>query len=252
MEQKLSQTLEIARDILKSAGLKGMHVSDISAAAVAKNKNMAMPAEEFQTKLQAALASNLKLKKQRPSFTGVKWDNGPRKGKEKRGWYRLKIEKSPTAAAQIEPPQTDKAFTGKAGEYAVMSELLFWEYNASVMAVDNGIDLVASKDNKYFHVQVKTATELDGGKFSFTIKHTSFKQHDSATMFYVFVLRRGLRNEYIIIPSSYLRALITGGRIAASAMLSITIAADSKGVKYMLNGITDVSPYFGNFGGIIA
>ncbi len=251
MEPKLTPVLEIAKGILKQAGLKGMHVSDIAKIAVSKNNNMSLPEPAFQTKLQAALARNLKLKTQKPTFTGVKWDVGPRKGKPRQGWYRLKVEKSPSAAAQIDPPKTDRAFTGKAGEYAVMSELLFWEYNASLMAVDDGIDLVASKDNHYFHIQVKAATEQEGGKFVFTIKHSSFKEHDSANMFYVFVLRRGLRNEYVIVPSNYLRTLISTGRITPSAMLSVTIAADSKGVKYMLNGNTDVSSHFGNFGGII-
>ncbi len=249
MEQKLTEILESAKEILKPAGLKGMHVNAIAEAAAQHNKTMSLPVEEFAKRLQTALANNLKLKTRKPSFAKVE---GKKKGVFKKGWYRVKVERTPTAAAQIEPPQTDKAFTGMAGEYAVMSELLFWEFNASVMAVDDGIDVVASKNNKYFHVQVKTSAEQDGGRFTFTIKHNSFKEHDSATMFYVFVLRRGLRNEYIIIPSSYLRTLISGGRISPNPVLSVTITADANGRKYMLNGSTDVSPYFGNFGGIIA
>lgn len=247
---ELTPILEIAKAILKPSGLKGMHVKTIASEAVSKNQNMSLLADEFQKKLQSALAANLKVDK--PSFTAVKWDSGPSKGKPRKGWYRLKLERVVTPGAQIDPPKTDKAFTGKAGEFAVMSELLFWEYNASVMSVDDGIDVVASKNNKYFHVQVKTASEQDGGRFVFNIKHSSFKEHDSATMFYVFVLRRGLRNEYIIIPSNFLRTLIAGGRINPSPTLSITIAADPKGAKYMLNGGTDVSPYFGDFGSIIA
>ncbi len=249
MECKLPDILEIAKEILKSSGLKGMHVNTIAQVASQKNKTLSLSPEEFIVKLQAALAGNLKLKTRKPSFAKVE---GKKKGVFKKGWYRVKVERIPTAAAQIDPPQTDKAFTGKAGEYAVMSELLFWEFNASVMVVDDGIDVVASKDNKYFHVQVKTATEQDAARFTFTIKYNSFKVHDSATMFYVFVLRRGLKNEYIIIPSSLLRTLISSGRIAPNPTLSITISADPKGVKYMLNGYSDVSPYFGNFGAIIA
>lgn len=248
MEQKLVEILEIAKGILKPAGLKGMHVDAIAEAASKAHNNLSLSVEQFSQRLQAALASNLKLKTRKPSFARVE---GKKKGQYKRGWYRLKVERTPTAAAQIDPPQTDKAFTGKAGEYAVMSELLFWEFNASVMAVDDGIDVVASKDNKYFHIQVKTAAEQTGGRFAFAIKHNSFKGHDSATMFYVFVLRRGLRNEYIIIPSGLIRTLISSGRITPSQILSVTIAVDTKSVKYTLNG-TDVSPYFGNFGSIIA
>lgn len=252
METELSPILETAKAILKSAGLKGMSVKDIAAAAVSSNNNMSLSEDEFQTRLQTALRANLKLKIQKPTFVEVNWDTGPRKGKPRQGWFRLKIEKSPPLGARIDPPKTGKAFTGKAGEYAVMSELLFWEFNASVMAVDDGIDLVASKNNEYFHLQVKTATEQDGGKFTFTIEHKSFKEHDSAKMFYVFVLRRGLANEYLVIPSNYLRTLISSGRITPNPKLSVTIKADPKGRSYMLNNSTDVSLYFGNFGGVIA
>jgi hypothetical protein len=248
MEQKLTEILEIAKDILKPAGLKGMHVNAIAKAAAQNNRTLSLSEEDFAAKLSGALNQNLNLKTRRPSFAKIEG----KKGVHKRGWYRVKVEKTPTAAAQIDPPETDKAFTGAAGEHAVMSELLFWEYNASVMVVDDGIDLIASKDNKYFHVQVKTAAEQDGGRFTFTVKYNSFKEHDSASMFYVFVLRRRLRNEFIIIPSGYLRTLISGGRITQNAVLSITITADPKGVKYLLNGSVDVSPYFGNFGAIIA
>lgn len=52
---------------------------------------------------------------------------------------------------------TDKAFLAKGGEYAVASELMFREFNVSIMVVDKGVDLVVEKNNKYFNIQVKTA-----------------------------------------------------------------------------------------------
>jgi len=202
MEQKLSDILEIAKDILKPAGLKGMHVSDIAENAVRLAKNMSMSAEEFQAKLQPKIAANLKLKKLKPTFAAVKWDSGPRKGKPRQGWYRLRQERTQLPENTVTPPQPDKAFTGKAGEYAVMAELLFWEFNPSIMAVDDGIDIIASKDNKYFHIQVKTALEQDGGRFSFSIKHSSFKVHDTGNMYYVFVLRRGLKTNLLLFQAT--------------------------------------------------
>ena len=247
---ELTSLLEIAKSILKPVGMKGMHVKAIALEAVSKNKNMALSPDDFQKKLQSSLAANLRVEK--PAFTTVNWDTGANKGKPRKGWYRLKQERLIAPGKGIKPPTTDKAFTGKAGEFAVMSELLFWGYNASIMSVDDGIDVIASKNNKYFHVQVKTAAEQDGGRFQFAIKYSSFKEHDSALMFYVFVLRRGLKNEYIIIPSNFLRALIGGGRINHAPTLSVTITADPRGVKYTLNGSTDLSPYFGDFGSIIA
>lgn len=246
MAATLSPTLEVAHEILKPAGLKGMHISEIAERAVKANKSLGLSAEEFEKKLQSALAGNLNLKTQKPSFARVE---GKKPGTLRRGWYRVKIEKSPPVITQIEPPQTEKAFLGKGGEFAVMSELLFWGYNPSAMAVDTGIDLVASRGEKYFHIQVKTASEQEGGRFQFTIKYSSFKEHHSSSMFYVFVLRRGLANQFIIIPSSFLQSLISAGRIASNPTMAVTISVDSKGKKYLLNGSTDVGLYLGNFGG---
>ncbi len=248
MEAKLTPILEIAKEILKTAGLKGMHVDDIAGTAVATNRAMSLPVEEFSSKLQGALAGNLKLKTQKPSFVRVE---GKKKGSYRKGWYRTKIDRSATVLDQIVPPDTDKAFTGKAGEYAVMSELLFWGYNASAMSVDNGIDVVASKDNKYFHIQVKTSAEKEGGKFQFSIKNSSFNAHHNSSMFYVFVLRRQLRNEYVIIPSSHLQVLVAGGKISPGPTLPIVIGVDSNGKRYTLNGTTNVDVFVGNFGGIV-
>jgi hypothetical protein len=249
MNTKLSPILETAKGILSKTGLKGMHVDAIAALAIESNTNMGLTVEEFSRKLQGALAANLKLKTQKPSFVRVE---GKKKGQYKRGWYRLKIDKAGTVLSQVSAPDNaDKAFVGKAGECAVMSELLFWGYNASLMAVDSGIDLVASKDGKYFHLQVKTAIEQVGGRFQFTIKYSSFTAHHGSEMFYVFVLRRGLYNEFIIIPSSHLQILISTGKISSGAMLSLSVTVDQSRKKYTLNGVIPVDIFVGNFGGVI-
>lgn len=248
MATTLTPILDAAKEILKSAGLRGMHVDGIAASAVDANKNMGMSVEDFSRKLQGALAANLKLKTSKPSFVRVLGD----KGQYRKGWYRVKQDKTGTVVSQVIPPDnSDKAFVGKAGEFAVMSELLFWGYNASVMTVDSGIDVVASKGTKYFHLQVKTAVEREGGKFQFSIKHSSFSAHHGSDMFYVFVLRRGLDNEYIIIPSSHMQILISSGKISPTPTLSVTISVDANRKKYMLNSAAPVDLYVGNFGGII-
>lgn len=249
MATTLPPILEAAKEILKSAGLKGMHVDDVAKSAVDTNKNLGLSSEEFSRKLQGALAANLKLKTSKPSFVRVE---GKKKGQYKKGWYRVKVDRTGTVVSQVIPPETsDKAFVGKAGEFAVMSELLFWGYNSSVMTVDSGIDIVASKNNRYYHVQVKTAVEREGGKFMFTIKNSSFTAHHGSDMFYVFVLRRGLNNEYVIIPSTHLQILISSGKISPGPVLSVQISVDANRKKYMLNGTSAVDIFVGNFGGII-
>jgi hypothetical protein len=249
MTSTLTPILAIAKEILASAGLKGMHVDDIAGAAVNSNKNLGLSAEDFSKRLQAALPANLKLKTSKPSFVRVLGN----KGQYKRGWYRVKQDKTGTVVAQVTPPDNaDKNFVGKAGEFAVMSELLFWGYNASVMTVDSGIDVVASKDNKYFHIQVKTSVEKDGdGRFQFSIKNNSFISQNGSNMFYVFVLRRGLTNEFVIIPSSHLQILIAGGKISPGPTLSIQIQVDANRKKYVLNQSSAVDLFVGNFDGII-
>lgn len=151
---------------------------------------MGLSEDEFQKKIASALASNLKLKSTKPSFAKVNWDKGPRKGKPRQGWYRLVQTKITPASVVVTPPKTDRSFLGCAGEHAVMSELLFWEYNASTMAVDDGVDIVASKDGKFFYIQVKTASCQYGDKYQFTIPYASFKRYDTYNVFYVFVLRK--------------------------------------------------------------
>lgn len=247
MSTKLTPILETAKEILKPAGLKGMHVDEIAQTAVSQNKNMGLSLADFSKKLQTSLASNLNLKSQKPSFARVE---GKKKGQYRRGWYRVKVERQLPVVATIEVPDTDRAYLGKAGEMAVMSELLFWGYNASAMLVDSGIDIVASKAGKYFHLQVKTSTDNEG-RFYFSIKQSSFQSNHNSSTFYIFVLRRKVNSEFIIIPSTYMQALIAGGKIAQGASLSITITVDEKRHKYVLNGTVDIGIYVGNFGGLI-
>ncbi len=251
MPPSLSPILSIAKEILQAAGRKGMHVNEIAQAAIAQNKNMGLSAEEFQRKVQSALAANLKLKTTKPSFSQVNWDKGPRKGKPKQGWYRVKIERIVPVHETIPMPQVAKGFIGKGGEHAVMSELLFWGYNASIMTVDDGIDIVASKNNRFFHIQVKTSTVQNNGKFTFAISHTSFKRYNSANVFYVLVLRHDVKNEFIIIPSRQLQYFMDAGYITDAATLSLSVAADARSTKFMLNGKADVTPFYGKFGEII-
>jgi hypothetical protein len=184
MSTELSPILTVARDVLRSAPGKAMHVDAIAAEAVLTNRNMTLSAEAFSKKLQGALAANLKLKTQKPTFSKVTG----KKGVNRRGWYRLKQEKTTPAIAKVEPPEVTSGFLGRAGEYSVMGELLFWGYNVSMMAVDNGVDLVSEKNNCYFNVQVKTATESGEGRYLFTVKRSVFLANDKASMFYVLVV----------------------------------------------------------------
>lgn len=250
MANNLSPILQAAREILQDAGRKGMHVQDIAEAAVAQNKNMGLSADAFCKKLSAALAANLKLKSAKPTFAKVNWDKGKKKGKPRLGWYRLRQEKVAPAGADVQTPKAGTSFLGCAGEHAVMSELLFWGYNASTMAVDDGVDIVASKEGKFFYIQVKTASCQEGNKYQFSISLTSFRRYDTYNVFYAFVLRKNQHNDYIILPVGSINHFLNSGVISHSPLLSLSITHDDRKTKYTLNGKENITAFFGNFGAI--
>ena len=112
------------------------------------------------------------------------------------------------------------------------------------MAVDDGIDVIAGKDNKYFHIQVKTSNSTDAGVFSFNIKKSSFESKHSFQTFYIFVIRQKddyrYYNDYLIIPSSEIKQLIDIGIIKDGKSLFVKVQKDSKG-RYILNTKKDVT-----------
>jgi Holliday junction resolvase len=94
----------------------------------------------------------------------------------------------------------DGSFTGKAGEYLVCSELLFLGYNASIMSVDVGVDIVATKKEKMFGIQVKTANLNKFDIYVFDVRKVSFERHSSGNIFYIFVLHGEKENNFLILP----------------------------------------------------
>ncbi len=160
--------------------------------------------------------------------------------------YRLKIGRSTVSKAFKVPeqPKVSTQYTGKAGEFSVMSELLFFGFNASVMTVDDGVDIVASKDDSYFHIQVKTANISAQNKFVFRVKKSVFGSKDASSTFYVLVMRinEDARNicEHLVIPSNEIRRLIDQGVIRDGESISISIERE-RGNRFKLNGIEDIS-----------
>jgi hypothetical protein len=135
---------------------------------------------------------------------------------------------------------TSKLYSGKAGEFAVVSELLFREYNASVMSVDEGIDITASKNDKFFFIQVKS-TNFDTGKISISIKPNKFVNNSGSDIYYVIVFRytyKGVNtNRYIVIQNKLMEHYIFSGEIAQNSNGGVTIKIKQKnGHLYLHNG----------------
>ena len=79
-------------------------------------------------------------------------------------------------------------FIAKAGEHYVTSELLFRGYNASIMSVDVGMDIIATKNNKLFSLQVKTSNLSVQNVYIFDMRKVSLERDYAGNVFYVFVM----------------------------------------------------------------
>ena len=92
-------------------------------------------------------------------------------------------------------------FVWKWWEFAVCAELLFRDFNATIMPVDSWADIVAIKRNELFNIQVKTSNIWSDFAYRFFIKSNSLQRYNFMNMYYVFVMIKtdGSR-EYIIIP----------------------------------------------------
>ncbi len=101
-----------------------------------------------------------------------------------KGYYTKRKKKQ----APGEVPMQISEYTGRAGECAVMSELLFQNYNVNRMIVDEGVDLVAVKDNIYYYIQVKTVAMKDG-KINAQVSVENFDKFIGNQMRYVIVAR---------------------------------------------------------------
>lgn len=103
-------------------------------------------------------------------------------------------------AEEEEKISIDSSFTGKAGEHLVCSELLFKGYNASIMSVDAGMDIIATKNNKLFSIQVKTANANEYDTYNFDVRKVSFEKDYAGNTFYVFILKGKEKTDFLILP----------------------------------------------------
>lgn len=243
----LSPILESAREVLAEMPKREGHIRDIASQAVEQNKSLGLSEEDFVKKVGAALSNSVKRKGS--PFAKVVGKKSP-SGKAlsyRLGMYRLK--QSRRALPPSPPSVANNLFLGKAGEYAVMSELLLWGFNVSLMTVDQGIDIIASKDNKFFHVQVKTATPRADGKFYFSIKRSSFDANHSGSTYYIFLMREQNKNTFAIFPSSHLEIQAKAGGIKSSdngISMMITPGKNS----YTMNTKSNIDQFINNFGQI--
>lgn len=220
-----------------------MHVDEIAKAIIEKYPNTQSAPEVLSAKISSILSADIKRHKSFSLFSKPK----NKSGGFRRGVYRLKMTRRSAVPKHFKVPEQPKVssqFTGKAGEFSVMSELLFFGFNASSMTVDDGIDVVASKGDSYFHIQVKTSNASANSKYQFRITRRAFGSKDAASTFYVLVMRvnENARNicEHLVLPSSEIRRLVERGVIRDGDQMSISIERE-RGSRFVVNGVEDVS-----------
>jgi hypothetical protein len=123
------------------------------------------------------------------------------------------VEKDEEEEEQQEEIKIESGFVGKGGEHLVCSELLFKGYNASIMSVDVGVDIVATKDNSLYGVQVKTSNLNGYATYVFDVRKVSFQRHSFGNIFYIFVLKDSDTTNYLILPFSEMEKKVHEGAI---------------------------------------
>ena len=128
-------------------------------------------------------------------------------------------------------------FNGKAGEYAVVSELLFEGFDACVANIDEGTDVFAVKGGRCFFIQVKTSVPIRN-TCSFFIPPGTHKKFNIPDAYYVFV-KRAKTNDFLVMPYHEIQKHIESGDIEkmnrkyrATFIWKDEITLDGKDVTY--------------------
>ena len=126
-----------------------LHYEEITKQAIEKNLIETQGATPEAT-MNAIISRDIKFNKEKSPFRRVKEafvELNPNYTEQE-----LKKEEDEEKEQEVESEETTQSqYIGTAGEHLVVSELLFRGYNASTMSVDEGLDIVATKDNKLFN-----------------------------------------------------------------------------------------------------
>ena len=174
-----------------------LHYDEITKRAIEQDLIVTSGATPDAT-MNSRITSDIKHEKDKSAFIRIKpgiFQLNPKYSKEEQK------QKEKQEIIEIEEKEIEtkhSRFIGKAGEHLVVSKLLFQEFNANVMSVDEGIDIVATRKDRLYNIQVKTANEKYE-KYVDDINISSYQKHNSSNTFYIFVLR-GKEENFLILP----------------------------------------------------
>lgn len=185
--------------------------------------------------MNAQITGDINSKQEKSAFIKVKqavYSLNPDYTEEEQS----KEEEKDEEVSRESTEQISTQYVGKAGEHLVVSELLFRGYNASMMDVDEGLDIVATKGERLYNIQVKTSNENKFNNYVFGLRVTSFEKHNRNNTFYVFVLKGG-ETRFLILPYFEIQKNVDQQNIRVI----------DKGQRYRVNmSIRDNKLYLGN------
>ncbi|PIY94919.1 MAG: hypothetical protein COY68_00980 [Candidatus Levybacteria bacterium CG_4_10_14_0_8_um_filter_35_23] len=132
-------------------------------------------------------------------------------------------------------------YWGEAAEIHVTAELLYRGFQAANIPVDEGLDILAVKDNNTFYFQVKHKDISNNQAIKIT--KSSFEKTGRGNVYYVFVLLSNEKRDFLIIPFHIVNDWIREGIAQATEdgyMIYIKVREGKyfikeKGLDYYLN-----------------
>ena len=146
------------------------------------------------------------------------------------------------------PESKNTRYVGTGGEYLVTGRLLLHGFNASLLAVDEGLDIVTIKGDRIYGVQVKTANKSAAGYVA-DISIGAYDRTDKGNTFYVFVLL-GEPETYVILPFHVMGELINERHIKTIPKSNRYRAVFSKDGDTVYLGKKDIRSYVNKWNSI--
>lgn len=237
---------ESAIEILKKAGTP-LHYKEITRLAL--EAGMLDPKGTAQaSSLKAQITRDMKNNAQNPDFIQIAsatFALNPHKKVIKATPKKatpniVKAEQKIVEKKAVEKNDVACGLTGKGGEHAVCSELLFRGFDASIMSgVDLGVDISAIKGNHFFGIQVKSSQKDRNGIYKFNIGKKSFDKFNQGNIFYILVLRGDKKINFIVLPLNEIEKKITENVI-------LTVKKDNNTDYALSVKIRDGKIYLGN------
>jgi len=174
-----------------------LHYKEITKIAIEKGL-IETSGETPEMTMNAQITRDIKYKKEKSAFKKTKpgfFTINPNYTEEEQK-IEEKFDEIESEETEVETKRTQ--YIGKAGEHLVISKLLFLGCNANTMVVDEGVDIVATKDERLYNIQVKTANEKYG-KYVSDMNISSYQKNNPTNTYFIFVLR-GKDTNFLILP----------------------------------------------------